>query len=100
MIGKPIASANAVTVSASSAAVDAAVGTPAPRSASFIDGLSRQSHAVCTDVPGIVQCSRTRAVGSVCASIVVSSRSTQTLSWIQRTVSVSTPTSVTEGTWW
>ena len=100
MIGKPIASANAVTVSALSAAVDAAVGTPAPRSASFIDGLSRHSHAVRTDVPGIVQFSRTCAVGSVCASIVVSSRSTQSLSWIQRTVSVITPTSATEGTWW
>ena len=35
-----------------STAVEAAVGTPAARSASFIDGLSRHSHAVRTDVPG------------------------------------------------
>ena len=38
---------------------DAAVGTPAARSASFIDGLSRHSQAVCTEVPGIVHASRT-----------------------------------------
>ena len=83
-----------------SAAVDAAVGTPAARSASFIDGLSRHSHAVRTDVPGIVQSSRTWATAMVWASIVDSSRSTQTWSWIQRTASVITPTSTTLGTWW
>ena len=33
-------------------------------------------------------------------SIVASRRSTQTLSWIHRTASVSTPGSVTLGTWW
>jgi hypothetical protein len=52
-------SANSYTSAALCAAVDAAVGTPAARSASFIDGLSRHSHAVRTDVPGIVQFSRT-----------------------------------------
>ena len=82
------------------AAVDAAVGTPASRSTSFIDGLSRHSHAVRTEVPGIVQFSRTWAAVMVCASIVHSSRSTQTLSWIHRTASVIAPTSVTDGTWW
>jgi hypothetical protein len=86
-------------VSALSEAVDAAVGTPAARSVCFIDGLSRHSQAVRTEVPGMVQRSRTWATGSVCASIVVSSRSTQTLSWIQRTTSVNTPTSTTVGTW-
>ena len=63
------------------AAVDAAVGTPAARSASFIDGLSRHSQAVRTDVPGMVQFSRTCAAARMCASIVASSRSTQSLSW-------------------
>ena len=53
-----------------------------------------------TDVPGIVQFSRTCAAASVCASIVASSRSTHTLSWIHRTASVSMPTSVTLDTWW
>ena len=81
-------------------AAEAAVGTPAARSASFIDGLSRHSQAVRTDVPGIVQFSRTWAAARVCASIVASSRSTQTLSWIQRTASVITPTSTTVDTWW
>ena len=42
----------------------------------FIDGLSRHSHAVRTDVPGIVAASRTRATGRMCASTVASSRST------------------------
>ena len=83
-----------------SAAVEAAVGTPTARSASFMDGLSRHSHAVRTEVPGIVQVSRTCAAASVCASTVASNRSTQTLSWIQRTVSVIAPTSITLGTWW
>jgi hypothetical protein len=73
---------------------------PAARSASFIDGLSRHSQAVRTDVPGIVQFSRTCAAAQVCASIVASSRSTQTLSWIQRTASVSTPDVDHVGTWW
>ena len=81
-------------------AADAAVGIPAARSASFIDGLSRHSHAVRTDVPGIVQFSRACAAASVCASIVASSRSTHRLSWIRRTASVSTPASTTVGTWW
>jgi len=80
--------------------VDAAVGTPAARSTSFIDGLSRHSHAVRTDVPGIVQFSRTWAAARVCDSMVASSRSTHTWSWIQRTASVMTPTSVTFGTTW
>ena len=68
--------------------------------ASFIDGLSRHSHAVWTDVPGIVQFSRTWATDMVCASIVVSRRSTQSWSWIQRMASVKIPTSTTVGTWW
>ena len=76
MIGKPIASTKACTSAALVTAADAAVGIPAPRSASFIDGLSRQSHAVRTDVPGIVQFSRAWAAASVCASIGASSRST------------------------
>ena len=98
--GYPIASANARTSAAVCAAVEAAVGTPAARSASFIDGLSRHSQAVRTEVPGMVQFSRTCAAARVCASIVASSRSTQTLSWIHRTASVMTPTSTTVGTWW
>ena len=76
-IGKPTESANACTSAAEVTAADAAVGTPAARSASFIDGLSRHSHAVRTDVPGIVQFSRACAAAMVCASIVASSRSTQ-----------------------
>jgi len=74
------------------------VGTPASRSACFIDGLSRHSQAVCTDVPGIVQASRTCAAGSVCASMVASSRSTHSLSCTHRTAAVIPPTSVTDGT--
>ena len=88
MSGKPTASAKACTSVGGRAAAEAAVGTPAARSASFIDGLSRHSHAVRTDVPGIVQLSRTCAAAMVCASIVASSRSTQSLSWTQRTASV------------
>ena len=84
---------------AASAAVDAAVGTPAARSTSFIDGLSRHSHAVRTDVPGTPQFSRACAAAIVWDSMVASSRSTQTLSWIHRTASVSAPTSVTSATW-
>ena len=80
--------------------MEAAVGTPAARSVSFIDGLSRHSHAVRTDVPGIVQFSRTCAAAMVCDSMVASRRSTQSRSWIQRTASVMTPTSVTLGTTW
>ncbi len=98
MTGKPTASAKAQTWAASSAAVDAAVGTPAARSASFIDGLSRHSHAVRVEVPGIVQVSRTWATGMMCDSIVDSSRSTQARSWIHRTASVIAPTSTTLGT--
>ena len=79
MSGKPTASANDRASSAVCAAAEAAVGTPAPRSASFIDGLSRHSQAVRTDVPGIVQFSRTCAAARVCASIVASRQSTQTL---------------------
>ena len=55
--GNPTALANSYTSAALCAA--AAVGMPAARSASFIDGLSRHNHAVRTDVPGIVQLSRT-----------------------------------------
>ena len=98
--GNPTAFANSRTWSALSAAVDAAVGTPAARSASFIDGLSRQRYAVRTDVPGMVHVSRTCATGRMCASMVDSSRSTQIWSWIQRTASVIAPTSTTLPTWW
>ena len=79
--------------------MEAAVGTPASRSACFIDGLSRHSQAVRTLVPGIVQVSRTCATGSVCASIVVSSRSTHIRDCTQRTKSVRWPTSVTLSIW-
>ena len=81
-------------------AAEAAVGTPAARSVSFIDGLSRHSQAVRTDVPGIEQFSRTCAAAMVWDSMVASRRSTQSRSWIQRTASVITPTSVTLGTTW
>ena len=57
--GNPTALANSYTSAALCAAREAAVGMPAARSASFIDGLSRHNHAVRTDVPGIVQLSRT-----------------------------------------
>ena len=59
----------------------AAVGTPAARRASFIDGLSRQSQVARTDVPGIPQASRTWAAAIVWASTVASSRSIHTRSW-------------------
>ena len=98
--GKPVSATNACTSDAEVTAAEAAVGIPAARSTSFIDGLSRHSHAVRTDVPGIEQFSRTCAAVIVCDSIVASRRSTQTLSWIHRTASVITPTSVTFGTWW
>ena len=91
---------NACTSAADVTAADAAVGIPAARSASFIDGLSRHSHAVRADVPGIVHASRACAAAIVCASIVDSSRSTHTLSCTQRTASVSTPASTTVDTWW
>ena len=97
--GKPTASANAYTSSAVSAAVLAAVGTPASRRACFIDGLSRHSQAVRTLVPGMSQASRACATGSVWASIVVSSRSTHSRDWTQRTASVITQASVTLETW-
>ncbi len=76
------------------------MGTPASRSASFIDGLSRHSQAVRTEVPGIVQFSRTWAAAMVWASTTASRRSTQSRSWTQRTASVIAPTSVTLPTWW
>src|SRR5580704_20323 len=53
--GNPTDDANARADAAESTAADAAVGTPAARGASFIDGLSRHSQAVRTEVPGIVQ---------------------------------------------
>ena len=67
-----------------SAAVDAAVGTPAWRRASFIDGLSRHSQVVRTEVPGIPRASRTFAAAIWCDSIVDSSRSTHTRSCAHR----------------
>ena len=74
------------------------MGTPASRRTSFIDGLSRHSQAVRTEVPGIVQASLTCAAAMVCASMVASSRSTQSLSCTQRTARVIASTSVTEDT--
>jgi hypothetical protein len=76
--------------------VEAAVGTPAARSASFIDGLSRHNQVVCTEVPGMPVRSRARAAGRVCASMVASRRSTHTICWQLRTTVVSCSTSVTE----
>ena len=74
------------------------IGTPTDRSTSFIDGLSRHSQAVRTDVPGIVHASRTCAAAKVCASMVASSRSTHSLSCTRRTARVTASTSVTDGT--
>ncbi len=96
--GNPTRSANSRADAAESTAAEAAVGTPTDRSASFIDGLSRHSQAVRTDVPGIVQASRTCAAAMVCASMVASSRSTHSLSCTQRTARVSASTSVTDET--
>jgi hypothetical protein len=78
--------------------VDAAVGTPAARSASFIEGLSRHSQAVRTDVPGMVHASRTCATGGMCASMVASSRSTHSRPCTRRTASMTARSSVTERT--
>ena len=100
MTGKPVSATNACTSAAEVTAAEAAVGIPAARSTSFMDGLSRHSQAVRTDVPGIVHASRACAAAMVCASIVDSSRSTHTLSCTQRTASVSTPASTTVDTWW
>jgi hypothetical protein len=91
--GVPTAASAAVATAA-----EAAVGTPAERSTSFIDGLSRHSQAVRTDVPGMVQASLTCAAARVCASIVASSRSTHSLSCTHRTARVIASTSVTERT--
>ena len=96
--GKPTRAANACASSRSAAPVDWAVGMPASRSASFIAGLSRQSQAVRTDVPGIVQASRTFATGRMCASTVASSRSTHSRLWQRRTASNIAPSSTTERT--
>ena len=96
MSGNPTCSANARASAAEATAAEAAVGTPAARSTSFIDGLSRHSQAVCTDVPGMVQASRACAAAMVCASMVASSRSTHSLSCTQRTARVRAATSVTD----
>ena len=96
--GYPTRSANSLACAEVETAAEAAVGTPASRRASFIDGLSRHSQAVRTEVPGIVQASRTCAAAIVCASMVASSRSTQSLSCTQRTARVIASTSVTEDT--
>ena len=96
--GNPTSAANACACAADDTPAEAAVGTPAARSASFMDGLSRHSQAVCTEVPGIVHASRTCAAGMMWASIVASSRSTHSLSCTQRTARVMASTSVTDGT--
>ena len=93
--GKPIAFAKSTASSTLWAAVDAAVGTPAWRSASFIDGLSRHSHVVRTEVPGMSRASRTRAAAIWWDSIVDSSRSTQTNPCAHSTAAFSWPSSVT-----
>ncbi|WP_431473929.1 hypothetical protein [Ornithinimicrobium sp. W1665] len=72
--------------------------TPARRRASFIEGLSRHSQVVRTDVPGIPSSSRTWAATSWWDSIVDSSRSTQTIPWTRRTASVIWCRSVTDPT--
>ena len=76
--GNPTSVANATASSTFATAAEAAVGTPADRNASFIDGLSRHSHVVRTEVPGMLRASRTRAAVSWWDSMVDSSRSTQT----------------------
>ena len=96
--GKPTCPANARASAALPTAAEAAVGTSASRSTCFIDGLSRHSQAVRTDVPGIVHASLTCAAARVCASIVASSRSTHSLSCTHRTARVIASTSVTDGT--
>ena len=74
------------------------MGTPACRSASFIEGLSRQSHVVRTLVPGMPVASRTCAAGIVCASTVASRASIHTLPWKWRTASTIWSTFVTDPT--
>ena len=97
--GKPVSSAKARTSGAESAAVDAAVGTPALRSASFIDGLSRHSQVVRNEVPGMPRASRTSAAAIWWDSMVLSSRSIHIRSWAHWTASSSWCTSVTLPTW-
>ena len=97
--GKPFSWANARTSAALSAAVDAAVGTPALRSASFIDGLSRHSHVVRNVVPGMPRASRTSAAAIWWDSIVDSRRSIHIWSCAHCTASSSWCTSVTLRTW-
>ena len=78
-MGKPTSAANARTSSPARARRPSGrTARPAARSASFIAGLSRHRNAVCTDVPGIVHASRTRAAAMTCASMVASRRSTRT----------------------
>jgi hypothetical protein len=98
MSGNPTASANARASAGLDTAADAAVGTPAARSASFMDGLSRHSQAVRTDVPGMVPASRAWAAAMMCASTVASSRSIHRLSCARRTAWASAAASVTDGT--
>jgi hypothetical protein len=77
--------------------IDCAQGTSAARRASFIAGLSRHRKAVRTLVPGIVQASRTLALGRMCASTVASRRSTHSRAWARRTAASSAGSFVTEG---
>ncbi len=95
MSGKPIRLAKSTTWSAVSAAVDAAVGTPAWRRTSFMDGLSRQSHVVRTEAPGMPRASRTCAAAIWWDSIVDSSRSIQPMLWAHSAAALSWPMSVT-----
>ena len=78
--------------------MDRAHGMPAARNASFMAGLSRHRNAVRTEVPGMPQASRTSAAVMTWASTVASSRSTQTIPWIRRTVATMASWSTTEGT--
>ena len=65
------------------------------RSASFIDGLSRHSQVVRTEVPGMCRASRTRAAAIWWDSMVDSSRSTHIKPCAHSTAAFSWPSSVT-----
>ena len=68
------------------------------RNASFIEGLSRHSHAVWTDVPG--SCSSPHLGHRHGVRLDRGPPVDPNLSWIQRMASVKIPTSTTVGTWW
>ncbi len=94
--GNPTAATKSTASATLVMPAEAAVGTPASRSTSFIATLSRQRYAVRADIPGMPHRSRTCAAGSTCASTTASSRSTHICPWIWRTAHSSAPSSVTE----